>query len=51
MVELTEVIALVSAPREEKEEEVAPDLANIELSVEKGSKEGAEEVAAAAPEK
>jgi large subunit ribosomal protein L25 len=37
-----EVVALVSAPREEKEEEVvAPDLTSIELSVEKGKDEEA----------
>ena len=35
-----EVVALVSAPREEKEEEVpAPDLSQIELSEERGKKE------------
>lgn len=39
-VSLDEVVATVSAPREEKEEEVpAPDLSTIELSEERGKKE------------
>lgn len=45
--DIDEVIALVSAPKEEEAEEAAPvDVANIELSVEKGKKEE-EEVPAA----
>lgn len=44
-----EVVALVSAPREEKEEEAAPDLSTIEVSEERGKKEVAEGDAAAAP--
>lgn len=37
---LEEVVALVAAPREEKEEEVAPvDLSQIEISEERGSKD------------
>lgn len=48
----TEVVVMVSEPREEKEEEEAPvDLTNIEISEDRGKKEEAAEGAAPAEEK